>query len=327
MIKKVLVMSLVLGMVSGAMAASITEIKGDVSCPGDASTKAGGDWTDFEWGGGCDGEQHDGRTWTVDGVGFGMGNPGGHCNIQKTGGDALTNTEYWDNSDNGLFKIWNLDAGDYEVVVVGDAGASGTYNFTSTGTGDIWMVFSGGDKGVDNFILTSLGAVVTGACCLADGSCVEDTEAACAAAGGTYQGDDVLCIDVTCPIITGACCLPDGSCVEETEGDCAAGGGTYQGDDVLCIDVTCPQPEVIGACCLGNENCVDDLTEAECVVAPYNGRFMGADSECASVDCSAGECPCNGDLSGDGWLSPTDVSALVSMLLPEVSNYYWKLCE
>jgi len=33
-----------------------------------------------------------------------------------------------------------------------------------------------------------------------------------------------------------------------------------------------------------------------------------------------------GDLSGDGWLSPTDVSALVSMLLPKASNHYWLQC-
>ena len=40
-----------------------------------------------------------------------------------------------------------------------------------------------------------------------------------------------------------------------------------------------------------------------------------------------GECPCNGDFTGDGWLSPADVSALVSQLLPEKSSYYWKICE
>ena len=154
MISKALVMLLVLGLVSSASAVLVTEFKGDVSIPGDASTVAGGDWTDFAWAGGGDGEEHDGRYWNKDGISFWMGNPGGHCNISKTAGDALTNTEYWDNSDNGLFKISGLDAGDYTVVVVGDAGASGTYNFTSTGTGDQWTVFSGGDKGVDNFILT-----------------------------------------------------------------------------------------------------------------------------------------------------------------------------
>jgi len=33
-----------------------------------------------------------------------------------------------------------------------------------------------------------------------------------------------------------------------------------------------------------------------------------------------------GDLTGDGWLAPNDVSVLVSMLLPYASNYYWLEC-
>ena len=32
---------------------------------------------------------------------------------------------------------------------------------------------------------------------------------------------------------------------------------------------------------------------------------------------------CMGDLNGDGWLSPGDVSSLVSLLLPYQSSYYW----
>jgi len=39
----------------------------------------------------------------------------------------------------------------------------------------------------------------TGACCLNDGSCVELTQATCDAVGGTYQGDDSLCADASCP--------------------------------------------------------------------------------------------------------------------------------
>ncbi len=36
--------------------------------------------------------------------------------------------------------------------------------------------------------------------------------------------------------------------------------------------------------------------------------------------------PCPGDLNGDCWLSPIDVSTLVSMLLPEASHSYWLQC-
>ena len=34
-----------------------------------------------------------------------------------------------------------------------------------------------------------------------------------------------------------------------------------------------------------------------------------------------------GDMNGDGWLSPDDVSNLVSVLLPYASSYYWATCE
>ena len=153
MFKKALVIFVVLGMVNSAMAVLVTELKCDVSCPADASTVAGGDWTDLSWGGGCDGEEHDGRTWNVGGVIIKAGNPGGHCNIQKTGGDALTNTEYW--GPDGQMSLSGLDAGDYTCVVVGDAGASGSYTWTSPGTGSTWTVFGpSGEMGIDNFILT-----------------------------------------------------------------------------------------------------------------------------------------------------------------------------
>jgi len=36
--------------------------------------------------------------------------------------------------------------------------------------------------------------------------------------------------------------------------------------------------------------------------------------------------PCIGDLDDDGWLSPNDLSALVSNLLPYASNHYWVRC-
>ena len=40
--------------------------------------------------------------------------------------------------------------------------------------------------------------------------------------------------------------------------------------------------------------------------------------------CGGISCQCPGDMSGDGWLSPADVSAVVSELLPYASNAYWK---
>ena len=37
------------------------------------------------------------------------------------------------------------------------------------------------------------------------------------------------------------------------------------------------------------------------------------------------DCPCLGDLNYDGWISPSDVSYLVSLLLAQASNYYWMI--
>lgn len=47
---------------------------------------------------------------------------------------------------------------------------------------------------------TLLEPEVTGACCMTDGSCAEDSTAeACATAGGTFQGDGSACAKVECP--------------------------------------------------------------------------------------------------------------------------------
>jgi len=154
MIKKVLVMFLVLGMVNSAMAVLV---KVDLSCS-DAGTKAGGDWQDFFWAGGCDGEMHDDRAFTTsEGYTFRAGDPGGHSNLVQEGGDALVNTRLCNPTQgNELvrnhFRVSGLEAGDYEIEVVGED-TSGIYYVTSTGPGNQYTIF---DKtgGLDNFILT-----------------------------------------------------------------------------------------------------------------------------------------------------------------------------
>jgi len=39
------------------------------------------------------------------------------------------------------------------------------------------------------------------------------------------------------------------------------------------------------------------------------------------------QCPCLGDLNGDGWMSPADLSAIVNQLLPHASNAFWTPAE
>lgn len=84
--------------------------------------------------------------------------------------------------------------------------------------------------------------LVTGACCLPDFTCEQQTDSACAALNGTYFGDDVSCDDeiVDCEEpaneIIGACCLPDNSCTVATDSTCLAMNGVFQGEGTKCED-------------------------------------------------------------------------------------------
>ncbi|MCP3906007.1 MAG: hypothetical protein GY715_20480, partial [Planctomycetes bacterium] len=118
-----------------------------------------------------------------------------------------------------------------------------------------------------------------GACCPPSGFCIEFTEDDCAAAGGTYQGDNTSCPDVNCPPPTGACCFDDGSCTLEVATGCAMAGGTYQGNGVTCAMADCPQP---GACCFDDGSCTFVLDPA-CIAA--GGTFQGEGIDCVTADC------------------------------------------
>jgi hypothetical protein len=62
---------------------------------------------------------------------------------------------------------------------------------------------------------------------------------ACAAHGGTYQGDGTVCEPNLCPQPTGACCYADGSCHIMSQSACSAHGGTYRGDGTVCEPNPC----------------------------------------------------------------------------------------
>jgi subtilisin-like proprotein convertase family protein len=78
---------------------------------------------------------------------------------------------------------WCSQAGaDYYILVHGFSSATGSFELTVTDDGVAC------DDAID-----CLPAEPTGACCFDDGSCDQLTAAECAAAGGSYQGDDVPC--------------------------------------------------------------------------------------------------------------------------------------
>jgi len=287
MIKRILVLGMVLGMVSSAVAVSVTQIKCDISCPGNAATVAGGDWTDLSWGGGCDGEQHDGRNFTVEGVAIFVGNPGGHCNIDHNGGDPdpLTNTTYWDTL--MLFTLSNLDAGDYELVVVGEGGASGNYTWTSTGPGDVWTVLNAVGPGLDNFILTS------------------STVEADSDDDGVLDGDD------NCPDVPNA---------DQADGDGDGAGDACDGcpDDAAKLDG--------GVCGCGAvdddsdgdgvEDCIDNCPD-DANPDQADSDDNGIGDACEAVD----QCTCRGDMNTDGQIDLEDLQTLAGILLDAGSPF------
>ncbi len=157
-----------------------------------------------------------------------------------------------------------------------------------------------------------------GACCLPNGSCVENkTAAECSGLGGTYQGDGSVCANVTCPQPRGACCLPNGSCVEnKTAAECSGLGGTYQGDNSVCANVSCPQPR--GACCLPNGSCVENKTAAEC--SGLGGTYQGDNSVCANVTCPA-PCALELDLSCEVQTTPSSGTACEAKIRAMLLRY------
>jgi hypothetical protein len=123
-----------------------------------------------------------------------------------------------------------------------------------------------------------------GSCCLPDGSCNTLTQADCASANGTYNGDGSSCASVNC---SGACCLPDGNCIITSSGDCAFQNGSFRGLGTTCETANCPQPT--GACCLNNGAFCLVLTQSNCAGA--GGVFQGPSTVCgANQSCPTGAC-------------------------------------
>jgi len=91
--------------------------------------------------------------------------------------------------------------------------------------------------------------LIPGACCdITDGSCTEVTIMTCDSQGGIYHGDQVTCIEATCP---GACCFGAMNCEFLDPTDCDDGGGLFMGEAVTCASIECP------AC----ENCPSSYTD------------------------------------------------------------------
>ncbi len=145
-------------------------------------------------------------------------------------------------------------------------------------------------------VAVAFGAVATpaqaiptaGACCKPDGSCHFLPQSDCLTHSGTYQGDTIQCVNVTCPqpttttgepptttmVIKGACCAGTG-CYNESQDYCEGElQGTWNGEATSCDD-----PGVCVNCGDGcqqyGETCDDANTQ--------NGD--GCDEKCGEEAC------------------------------------------
>ena len=183
---------------------------------------------------------------------------------------------------------------------------------------------------------------VTGACCLSDQTCVEDTVDGCFFAGGIYQGDRTICTADTCqpPVVN--CCLGDlnGDEVLDiadlepmiaallnppqigTAAFCAADvneDGAIDGDDIqlftdrLIGGASCIPP-IVGACCLADGTCLQ-TTQMACIAAV--GIYQGDNSVCTPNLCPQPlfvEC-CLGDFNFNGIADILDIDGFVGATL------------
>ena len=168
--------------------------------------------------------------------------------------------------------------------------------------------------------------------CSGHGTCFEPETCACEGGWLGVRCDVPDCIGVND-------CSGNGICVAQDTCQCAYGWiGAY------CAIPTC---DGIGSClhgtCVAPNICACEVgwTGAICDVPDCSGvNDCSGHGVCIEPDtcqcypgwtgdaCDEGgiECLCPGDLDGDGWLSPGDISSLVSELLPYASSYYWIEC-
>lgn len=156
---------------------------------------------------------------------------------------------------------------------------------------------------IDNIVIWT-DDTAQGACCASAGiGCDVATAEDCDAAGGTYLGDDTVCLGgAYCPTTVGACCSPDAvECAMTQAVDCNLPDSVFAGVGSICgTSPVCPL--ATGRCCIDNgDDCIQVLSPA-CVGA--DTYFHGAGTQCTDPgDCfvpcdSNADCddanPCNG---------------------------------
>ena len=253
----------------------------------------------------------------------------------------------------------------YEWFLDDVSKGTGSYAMSSSQFVGIYAVNKGDDfpgfVTADNLSITSMAGPSEQACCYADGTCEVIISDACATNGGTPGGEGSTCDNSDGDNLADACdnCPNDDNedqadldgdgvgdvCDDDADGDgcesdpgaddcpldpnkCAPGncgcgvpddGTDTDADEIADCDDNCPlyhDPSNVCAGCGGGE----------CTVTECENMGMIDPADCDACDSCCPEI-CEVDLNSDGWLSPADVSAIVSILLPHASNMYWRLCD
>ncbi|MEE2906836.1 MAG: hypothetical protein VX527_03290, partial [Planctomycetota bacterium] len=146
-----------------------------------------------------------------------------------------------------------------------------------------------------------------GACCLADGACVDITELECFSSGGNFNGIGIPCYDVNCPI-PGACCLSDVECAVLFLDDCLDQDGDFRGYGTSCEQIDCSQAEY-------NNDCQDAW-----LVTDGDHEFS---TMSATTDGSAHEgCEFDGQTYNDIWFRyTTTCNGLLAVSTCNLVNY------
>ncbi|MCK4341072.1 MAG: trypsin-like peptidase domain-containing protein, partial [Phycisphaerae bacterium] len=214
----------------------------------------------------------------------------------RASNNGSTWTLVWENGSEVADTSWQLL--EYDISAVADEHATVYLRWTMGSTDDSWRYCGWNIDDVEIWGVSSSGP--TGACCHADGSCTETTQAGCS---GTWQGSGTDCSPNPCPQPSGACCYTDGSCAETIEANCS---GDWQGAGTDCDPNPCPQP--LGACCYADGSC-NMRFEYNC-----SGTWQGMGTDCDPNPCPQpgacchpdGSCTetleanCSGDWQGAG---------------------------
>ena len=124
---------------------------------------------------------------------------------------------------------------------------------------------------------------VVGACCTAQGLCVDNTlETDCTGTGGVWTlGETCSSVECEPPSDDVPCCFAaTGGCLELSEANCLAAGGVPGPAGTSCLLHSC-FPE--GAVCMPNGSCLEGLTPEEADL--IGGIFMGDGTTCGSITC------------------------------------------